>query len=57
MVVLTGSCGNAFMLEQYFHHTLRPRDGKIKLEVPLSEIRFTGLPNPKKVAFEEVAPF
>lgn len=59
MVITTRACLNAYMIEQFYHHKLKPRDGLRKLEVPKSEIVFSGMPNPAiiKDDWTEVAPF
>lgn len=47
MIILTGSCDTAYMTEQYYIHKVKPRDGVRKLEVPIDEISFVGLPKPE----------
>lgn len=59
MVILTRSCQNAYMMEQYYLHKLSPRDGIRKLEVPVEEIAFRNMPQPQTIAddWTEIAPF
>ena len=48
MVVLTMSCKLSYIIEQYYHKTLKPRDGIRRLELNWDEIsKVRAIPSPK----------
>lgn len=49
MVILTPSCNNAFMIESYYQHKLKPRDNRRGPEVRWGDLDFNFMPQPAKI--------